>query len=257
MRSVLDTTQPIGVMAAMPEEIAAIDRALTDRRVETRGLREYHTGRLYGREVVLVMARVGKVAAASTATHLLCEFGVGGIVMTGVAGGVGDATNVGDVVIASETVQHDLDASPLFPRFEAPLLGVSRFEAWPDDVDRAAQAARRFLAEDLTGALGAERLAALGVAGPRVHTGLVATGDRFITATDEAAAIRELLPDALAVEMEGAAVAQVCHEHGVGALIIRAISDRADDHATDAFTRSLPEIASVYSAGILRRLFAG
>jgi len=255
MRSVFASEGPIGVMAAMPEEVAAIDRALTDRRVEVRGLRDYHTGRLFGRDVVAVTARIGKVAAASTATHLICEFGVGAIVLVGVAGGVGPGVHVGDVVVGAETMQHDLDASPLFPRFEAPLLGVARFASAPEDIERAEKAAGAFLASDLPVALGADRLGALGVGAPRVHTGLIATGDRFIASTPDADAVRAAAPEALAVEMEGAAVAQVCHEHGAGCLVIRAISDRADEHATAAFTRALPEIAPVYAEGILRRLF--
>ncbi|MEL7471963.1 MAG: 5'-methylthioadenosine/adenosylhomocysteine nucleosidase [Planctomycetota bacterium] len=254
MRTLLDTSSRLGVMTAMPEEIAALDGALEGRRVEHAGLREYHSGRLFGRDVVIVMARVGKVAAASTATQLLTRFDVGGVIMTGLAGGVGEGVRVGDLVIGRETIQHDLDASPLFPRHEAPLLGRSRFVAPEGDAQAATRAAEAFLTHDLDTALGEARSGSLGIDAPRAHAGLIATGDQFFTDNDRIGALRAMLPEALAVEMEGAAVAQVCHEHDTPCLVIRAISDRADAHATEAFLHAMPRIAAAYAIGVLRRL---
>ena len=82
-----------------------------------------------GHEVVAVLSRIGKVAAATTATTLIERFGVSRIVFTGVAGGLAPQVNVGDVVVAREFIQHDMDASPLFPRYEVPLTGRSHFPA--------------------------------------------------------------------------------------------------------------------------------
>src|SRR5690606_20425806 len=91
---------------------------------------------------------------------------------------------------------------------------------------------------------------------PALHRGLIATGDRFINDAATVRALRETLPDALCVEMEGAAVAQVCHEFGVPCAVLRTVSDRADQDAPVDFIAFLREVASVYSAGILRRFLA-
>jgi uridine phosphorylase len=90
--------------------------------------RDFWLGELHGRPVVLALSKIGKVAAATTATALIERFGVRRMVFTGVAGGLGKDVNVGDVVVASDFVQHDLDASPLFPRYEVPLYGRTRFD---------------------------------------------------------------------------------------------------------------------------------
>ena len=86
---------------------------------------------------------------------------------------------------------------------------------------------------------------------PRVHQGLVISGDRFVATSTESQALRLALPDALAVEMEGAAVAQVCHDYAVPFAAVRTISDRADDAAHTDFNRFIREVASRYSLAIL------
>jgi adenosylhomocysteine nucleosidase len=217
------------------------------------GRRDFHVGRLWGRPVVVTLARIGKVAAATTVTALIHRFGVGEVVFTGVAGGLGSAVRIGDVVVADHLVQHDLDATPLFPRYEVPLLGMARFPADPALSGRLAAAAAAFLAHDL-GGLPAAAHAAFGLERPQLHRGLVASGDRFIGGGAAAAALRADLPDALATEMEGAAVAQVCHEYGVPWAVVRTISDSADEHAHIDFPAFLRDVASLYSYGIIRRL---
>ena len=98
-----------------------------------------------------------------------------------------------------------------------------------------------------------EVLAAFGVRSPALTTGLIASGDRFIAHPDELAALRRDLPDLQCVEMEGAAAAQVCHEHGVPFVVVRAISDKADHSAVIDFTGFIREVASVYARGVVRR----
>ena len=85
--------------------------------------RDFWLGNLYGQPVVLALSKMGKVAAATTATALIERFGVRRLVFTGVAGGLGCGVNVGDVVVGRSFVQHDLDVPPLFPRYEVPLYG--------------------------------------------------------------------------------------------------------------------------------------
>jgi adenosylhomocysteine nucleosidase len=125
-----------------------------------------------------------------------------------------------------------MDASPIFPRWEVPLTGRSRFAADVAWAGRLAAAAHR--------------------AGHAVHRGLVVSGDRFVSTSAESAALRGLLPDALAVEMEGAAVAQVCHDFGRAFAVMRTISDRADDAAHVDFPRFVADVAS----GLTRRIVA-
>jgi adenosylhomocysteine nucleosidase len=239
----------LGVLAALPQELGdLVDamRAEGDMRTVTLGRRDYHLGTAYGVPCVVTLARVGKVAAAATASALIHVFGVHSMVFTGVAGGVGPGVRVGDLVVADALLQHDMDASPLFPRYEVPLLERSSFPTQEGLAGRLATACERFLAE--AGAQLAERF---GFAQPRVHRGLIVSGDRFVSSAHEVRALASALPEALAVEMEGAAMAQVCYEHGVPCAIVRTISDTADDHATASFTSFLTDIAAAYSSGVL------
>jgi adenosylhomocysteine nucleosidase len=102
--------------------------------------------------------------------------------------------------------------------------------------------------------LGPEVLNAFDLQTPRCHQGLLISGDRFVSTTAESQALREVLPEALAVEMEGAAFAQVCHDYGVPLAVVRTISDRADDAAHVDFPRFLREVASRYSGAIIDAL---
>lgn len=239
----------------MHEELHALQPLLEDpRRVLLAG-REFHLGTLHGRPLVLVLSGIGKVAAATTATLLIHEFDACALIFTGVAGGLGDGVRVGDIVLARQLVQHDMDASPLFPRFEVPLTGRSRFDADAALGDALAAAAQQCLAQ--AGAhLGAARLAAFGIRAPALHQGLVASGDRFVSSVAEGEALRAALPGLLAVEMEGAALAQVCADFGRPFAVLRTISDRADDAAHVDFTRFIATIASAYTRAVVSRWLA-
>ncbi len=240
----------IGIMSAMHEALAAVLAAMPDEQRVTVAGRDFWVGHWHGHAVVAVLSRIGKVAAATTATVLLERFAVDALVFTGVAGGLGSGVRVGDVVVAKGLVQHDMDASPLFPRREVPLYGRARFEA---DADLSAQlsVASHQVLENAAQHLGADTLLAFQLDSPRVHQGLILSGDRFVSTSAESQALRLALPDALAVEMEGAAVAQVCHDYAVPFAAVRTISDRADDEALTDFTRFIREVASRYSLAIL------
>ena len=243
-----------GIVGAMHQELAAVLAALPDERRQRVAARDFWLGHWHGHEVVVVLSRIGKVAAATTATALIERFGVERIVFTGVAGGLADGVRVGDVVIADAFIQHDMDASPLFPRHEVPLYGRARFDTEPGLSARLQCAAEDVLAR-ATDTLGADALADFALKAPRVHNGLVVSGDRFVATGAESAALRQALPDALAVEMEGAAVAQVCHDYGVPFAALRTISDRADDAAHVDFMRFIDQVASRYSAAVLEAYF--
>ncbi|MET0335470.1 MAG: 5'-methylthioadenosine/adenosylhomocysteine nucleosidase [Rhizobacter sp.] len=230
----------IAIVGAMHEELRALLDAMPDEQPVRRAGREFWVGHLDGHDVVVVLSGIGKVAAATTATLLLSEFEVTRIVFTGTAGGLAQGVQVGDVVVADALLQHDMDASPLFPRHEVPLYGRDRFR--PDvALSQALVEASQAMLVDV-GALQA-----------RVHRGLVVSGDRFVSERAENDALRERLPDALAVEMEGAALAQVCHDFGVPFAVVRTVSDRADDSAHVDFNRFVAEVASRYTLGLVRR----
>jgi adenosylhomocysteine nucleosidase len=227
------------VVSAMHEELSSVLELMPDEHKVTVAGRDFYDGHLHGQEVVAVLSRIGKVAAATTAAVLIERFRVQRIVFTGVAGGLAPGVNRGDVVLADAFLQHDLDASPIFPRWEVPLYGTDRF---------ATDAA-------LTGELAVAVAQAL--PGTRVHRGLVVSGDRFVATSAESRALQQSLPDALAVEMEGAAIAQVCRDYGVPFAAVRTISDRADDAAAGDFVTFIREVASRHSAAIVRALLAG
>ncbi|MEM5325431.1 5'-methylthioadenosine/adenosylhomocysteine nucleosidase [Paraburkholderia sp. JHI2823] len=256
------TARPLGVLAALPQELGDLIAAMQAEsgvRTHTFGRRDYHIGTVHGAPCVVTLARVGKVAAAATASALIHAFDVEAIVFTGVAGGVGAGVHVGDVVVGETLLQHDMNAEPLFPRHEIPLLARSRFDAEHALVEALAVACERFIAEE-GAALKARYKAALPrfeTALPQVHRGLVISGDQFVASAAAVDALRALLPDALAVEMEGAALAQVCHEYDVPCAVVRTISDTADEHASTSFSSFLTDIAGTYSTGILKRFLAG
>ena len=232
------------ILSALAEEQQGLLDLLQGARRVQRAGREFWQGELHGQPVVLALSRIGKVAAATTATTLIEAFGARRLVFTGVAGGLARGVQVGDVVVAQEFVQHDMDASPLFPRYQIPLYGRERF-ACDADLAQALLAATR------------SGLARMGLPAA-VHHGLIASGDRFVSAAEEARLLHATLTDAghppLAVEMEGAAVAQVCHDYGVPFAAMRTISDRADDTAHVDFPKFVTEVASRYALAILDEL---
>ncbi len=234
----------------MHDELGALLAQMPDeQRVRVAG-RDFWIGHLHGQPVVAVLSRIGKVAAAVTATVLLERFGVRAIVFTGVAGGLAPGVNVGDVVVATELLQHDMDASPIFPKHEVPLMGLSRFAADAAISDALSDVVRRVL-RDPVALIGQAGVDEFGLSSPKVHRGLLVSGDRFVSTTAESAALQRELPDALAVEMEGAAVAQVCHDYGVPFAAMRTISDRADDAAHGDFARFVAVVASRYSLALV------
>jgi adenosylhomocysteine nucleosidase len=233
----------IGVIGAMPEELAAVIEVIHADEVVELGGRRYHRGHYAGEPVVCVVSRIGKVAAAATTAILLERFAPRAIVMTGLAGAIDPRLAIGDVVVADRLIHHDLDASPLFPRHEIPLLGISELAADAALSDRLAAAAAAFQPP--------ASVVALGIAAPRLWRGLIASGDQFFSSVAAVAALRELLPAVLAVEMEGAAVAQVCHEHGVPFAIARVISDTADHAAAVDFARFLAVACGPYARALV------
>lgn len=241
---------PIAILSALPEEQDGLVHLLQDVQQIQHAGRVFWRGSLHGQQVICALSGIGKVAAATTAVALLERFEASAIVFTGVAGGLGDGVKVGDVVVASDYVQHDMDASPLFPRYEIPGYGRQRFVCDAVLTETLAQAVQQCVQQQA-----AQWTATLGLAAPQMHLGLIASGDRFVSGAQESAQLRQGLEQAglhpLAVEMEGAAIAQVCADYGVPFAAMRSISDRADDAAHVDFPKFVERIARNYACVII------
>jgi adenosylhomocysteine nucleosidase len=243
----------LGVISALYEEQQGLVEAMERPYKLIHGMREYFAGQLWEIDAVCVLSRIGKVAAAMTATTLVEKFGVTHILFTGVAGAADKTVNVGDIVVAESLVQHDMDASPLFPRFEVPLTGQAHFLPDHSLSLRLAGAAHDFLEQDFGSVINAAERTEFRLDQPRVHRGLVASGDQFVSSRDALNQVSQALPGLLAVEMEGAAVAQVCYEMGIPFAVMRTISDNANEDAATDFMRFVKSVAAQYAFHITRR----
>ena len=240
----------IAIISALHEELAELLALMPDENRITVAGRQFWRGHLHGHEVIAVLSGIGKVAAATTTTVLLERFRPQQLIFTGVAGGVGEGVAVGDIVVGSRYLQHDMDASPLFPRHEMPGYGLSRFPA-DSQLLRVLQQAAADAVAWLPGRLDAATRTAFGLQAPRVHSGKIITGDRFVATDAESRALRTELREALAVDMESGAVAQVCHDYSIPFCAVRTISDRADDAAHVDFPAFLQQVARHYSGRML------
>lgn len=241
----------IGIISAMQEEMQTLLDNLQEPVATTKGMRTYYHGKLFNVEIVLVFSRWGKVASATTATQLINDFAVDEIIFTGVAGAISPLMNIGDIVIGKNLYQHDVDASPLFKKFEVPLLHKIYFETAVSHRERLYQATRVFI-NSYNDYINAEKAHSFQIKDPTVSIGDIASGDQFLSDTSATQSLSSELPTVLCVEMEGAAVAQVCFEYNVPFSIIRIISDKANDNAHIDFPLFAKEVASHYALGILQ-----
>ncbi|MDY6999567.1 MAG: 5'-methylthioadenosine/adenosylhomocysteine nucleosidase [Actinomycetota bacterium] len=244
----------VGLICAIEEERAHLGRELVAARSEVVAHARFDTGVLDGHQVVLVGAGMGKVNVAVVASLLADRFGCRAIVFSGVAGGLDPALGIGDIVVADRAIQHDagvIEAGGLqhYQAGHVPFINPTEEFGYRGDDDLLSRVRDRL--DGLTlppvsrAAGGSERP-------PRIVYGTVLTGDQFLH--DEPT--RQRLHGELggsAVEMEGAAVAQVCQAFGVPWLVIRALSDLAGRDSSFDFTAFVDEV-SASSAAILRRL---
>lgn len=194
----------IGILGAMPEEVDQLCALLDGVTIEPYAGVEYHQGYLGERRVVVCCAGMGKANAAATTQVLITKFGVDRIVFSGVAGNMSAHIGIGDVVVGRRVVYHDAQDDMLVQ--SAPF--TAQYEGDPELVEAALSACR-----------------AVGV---RAIAGTIATGDQFVGDTATKRAIEQRVhPDC--VEMEGAAVSQIAAKNGVPCVILRAMSDNADE----------------------------
>ena len=205
----------IGIIAAMPQELKSLLDALEDAEKTLHLGRVYHTGHIGRHQVVLVESGIGKVMSAMSVAALIGHFHCTAIINTGSAGAVQPGIQIGDVVLADQLVYHDVDVTAFGYAF-GQMAGQPLY--YP---------ASRYLLAEFQKVL--ERN------GQNVHRGLIATGDTFVAGDNQVAVIMEHFPETMAVEMEGAAIAQAAHSVDIPFLVVRAISDTASHDANMTF----------------------
>ncbi len=205
--------KPIALLGAMDVEIEGLLPKIENRKTHQLAANTYYTGTINGKEVVVARSGVGKVNAAVTTHTLITQFNVEKIIFTGIAGAASSELNVADVVVSSDLIQHDVDLTV----FGAPKGLLDGYEDRAFKTDKTLQALAIDAARKVVGA-------------DKAHIGTVVTGDQFIADKAKVAEMQQEF-DAMAVEMEGAAVAQVADMYKVPLVVIRTISDKADGSA--------------------------
>lgn len=204
----------IGIIGAMEEEVAHLKEAMTNVHVEKRASMEFCEGKLEGKSVVVVRSGIGKVNAGICTQILADIYTVDAVINTGIAGSLKNEVNIGDIVLSTDVVQHDVDAAGFgYERGQIPRMDTLSFPADQGLRETAAKVCAQVNPEI------------------QVFCGRVASGDQFISNGETKADIKAAF-DAYCVEMEGAAIGQAAYLNQIPFLIIRAISDKADNSAT-------------------------
>ena len=246
----------IGIMGAMPEEINGVVELLLNKQEMLIGGRIYFTGTINGIKTVVVFSRWGKVAAATTVSTLILKFSITELIFTGVAGAINAVLKIGDIVIAKRLVQHDMDARPLMAQFEIPLLGKTYFECNERQLSIVGNAVNELLNnKHLHAIINSSELALFNITEPKLMIGDIASGDQFISGTDDKNNILQKLPETLCVEMEGASVAQVCFEYNIPFIVVRTISDVADEQSPIDFPHFISTISNRYAVEIIKNIY--
>ena len=210
----------IGIIGAMDSEVKTLISLLENKREEKIGSVLFNRGTLFGKEVAIAKCGIGKVFAAIAAEAMIISYSPDLIINTGVGGAVGSGISVTDVVVADKLVQYDMDTSAIGD----PVGLVSGINVIYFETDkRAVEIARD---------------AAISV-GVKAHVGTIATGDRFVSQSEEKARLSGLF-GAYACEMEGAAIAHTAYVNDTPVVVIRAISDSADEESSMDYMEFLP-----------------
>ena len=200
----------LGIIGAMDQEVAEIKNQMTEVQIERAAAMDFYKGKLRGKDVVVVRSGVGKVNAAVCTQILADRYGVDAVVNTGIAGSLRNEINIGDIVLATDAVQHDMDATCFdYPAGKIPQMDVYEFKA---DEKLAKECSREVIPE------------------VGVFEGRVLSGDQFVSSREKKEWLVETF-GGYCTEMEGAAIAQAAYLNNIPFLVIRSISDKADDSA--------------------------
>lgn len=203
----------IGIIGAMSQEVARLKEEMAEVVIERAAGMEFYRGLLQGKEAVVVRSGIGKVNAAVCTQILADRFGVDAVINTGIAGSLKNEINIGDIVLSLDALQHDMDATGFgYPVGQIPQMDVSVFPGDENLIALAQECCRR-VNPDID-----------------VFTGRVVSGDQFVSAKEKKEWLIENF-QGFCTEMEGAAIAQTAYLNGIPFLIVRAISDKADDSA--------------------------
>lgn len=210
-----------GIICAMDEELKMLIDHLQDQEIKNIGANQFYLGVLGTKRVVLVKCGIGKVQAAITTALLIQNFGVKYVINSGSAGGIGQGLAVGDVVLSTKVAYHDVDVTA-FGYLPGQLPQQPQyFQADQGLLDKLQQAAQKT-------ALNVKR-------------GLIVSGDQFIASKEKIQTILTQFPQALCCEMEGAAIGQTAAQFNVGFIVVRAMSDTADEQANQSFDEFIVE----------------
>ncbi|SNX55278.1 5'-methylthioadenosine/adenosylhomocysteine nucleosidase [Thermoanaerobacterium sp. RBIITD] len=224
----------IGLIGAMDEEVDILKHDIELKEILNRAEMDFYKGSLKGINSVIVRSGIGKVNAAIAAQILISEFDVDCIINTGVAGGLKNGIEVGDIVISSDAIEHDFDTTAFGDELGViPRMKTSIFKADKDLIDIAFKATK----DNVEG---------------KAFVGRIISGDKFISSKDEVKRLGEIF-NAYAVEMEGAAIAHTAYLNNVPFVIIRSISDNADGNAAYDF-KTFVKKASVISCNIVKEM---
>ncbi|MDD3253687.1 MAG: 5'-methylthioadenosine/adenosylhomocysteine nucleosidase [Lachnospiraceae bacterium] len=204
----------LGIIGAMPQEVEQLKAEMTNPEITVVAGMEFYRGAIGGKEVVVVKSGIGKVNAAMCVQILVDRFAVSGVINTGIAGSLQAQINIGDMVLCTDAVQHDMEAVAFgYPVGQIPQMDVFSFQA-----DEGLRQLAKRCCEQVNPEIG-------------VYEGRVLTGDQFISDKEKKNWLVKTF-DGACTEMEGAAIAQAAFLNQVPFLIIRAISDKADDSAS-------------------------
>ena len=244
----------MGFLCAMPEEIGSTLDNLNNIEIKTYGDLKIYSGTWKfpeysskSKDIYLSIAWSGwgKVSAARAATRLIChEFKglkIGVLFFTGVAGAISPELKQWDIVLPNELIQHDMDARPLFKKYEIPALGIDKIKSNEKIFNLTYKAIKNSIKNGSLEFFG------------RLYSGLVATGDKFISTKEEVEKISKEMENVLAVEMEGASVAQVAVQEKIPFQIIRVISDESNENSPEDFNAFIKKY-NEHSAKIISSL---
>lgn len=224
----------IGIIGAMDVEIEELLKNMNQTKSEERYKNQFISGILANMPVVVTKSGVGKVNASISALSLIRDYNVSAILFIGVAGAIHPDLHIGDMIVSTSCQEHDIDASTLgFPRGTIPYQSVSEYPADPKLVQIALQAAKELDLSDTV----------------NVRSGKVLSGDQFISSRSAVEFLHQQLGGDC-VEMEGAAVAHVCYQTDTPYVVIRSMSDQADQEAPVDFVQ-FTELAAVRSCKLV------
>ena len=204
----------IGIIGAMAEEVAQLKEAMEQAAVETRASMDFYKGRLQGKDVVVVQSGIGKVNAGICTQILADVYHADVVINTGIAGSLRAEINIGDIVLSTDALQHDMEATAFgYPVGQIPRMDTLAFPADEGLIACAEECCKRV--------------------NPDISTfrGRVVSGDQFVADQEKKAWLSETF-GGFCTEMEGAAVGQAAYLNGIPFLVIRAISDKADNSAS-------------------------